>query len=260
MNIFYRILFLNLFFFILNLNFTLAEEKKQSVAVIRFSNFSNIEDNIVNNLTECFELELLNSNKYILLPQNEINEIIEKNKFFDFSDPYNIIQFGKISKVQYVVIGSVKYLNNNILLSIKIMDIEKEKPIFVENKTIYNTSDLLSETISIAQKFTGVFIKKDYKSPFISTGLSMMIPGGGHFYNGGTTNYIIGGTLATLYVFVAYMAFVTPPEQIEGLSRQGWGFILISINAFDVISSLIGSILHNIDTEKQFEKNKLYVQ
>lgn len=94
-------------------------------------------------------------------------------------------------------------------------------------------SQLRQSCFLLSQKLRGNAEPERFRSPFLSAGLSLMIPGAGHFYRNTSEGLGWGSFFLLSYLGMSFLALsnTTPLESAQ------WGGIILSITLIDVFSA-----------------------
>ncbi len=106
----------------------------------------------------------------------------------------------------------------------------------VETVTIANYNQVQQRTQScvlLAQRLYHQNVPERFRSPFLSAGLSLMIPGAGHFYRNTPEGLVWGSVFLLSYLSMSFLAL---SEQTP-LENSQWGALILSVSLIDALSA-----------------------
>lgn len=102
----------------------LLKQGNKRVAVINFTNLENQPTALGKALAEMFTIELTNTD-IVLINRAQFNKLIEENKMMadGFLDEEEVVQLGKLKKVDIIVTGTATPLDKTVMLTLQATDI-----------------------------------------------------------------------------------------------------------------------------------------
>lgn len=111
-------------------------------------------------------------------------------------------------------------------------------PAIRQAETVY-IQDVQDEQLLQRQCFVltktlrGETFTERFRSPFLSAGLSLMIPGAGHFYRNTSEGVFWGGVFFISYLTASFLAL----SDQTALESQQWGMIILALSLADALSA-----------------------
>jgi hypothetical protein len=135
---------------------------KQKIAIIDIS--SNMEDSYSRVVRNKIEVSIYSSSKYELVERNEIQVIIKEHGLLgsNFAKTGNAIKAGKFLSANFVITGSITFLDEYIL-NIKIIDVSKGNVLFVGSKNFTDKNDYIKYTLILIDEMKTAIEKPEEK-------------------------------------------------------------------------------------------------
>lgn len=119
----------------------------QTIAVADFStNGLHVTPTIASKLAR---LELVKLNKYVVMDQLDMMEIIDEKDLINCYGKNCLIDLGKQLNVPYILAGSIDGLGNKIVVSIKLIDVQLQTIKLTKSKEFDNQEEELQRMIGI---------------------------------------------------------------------------------------------------------------
>jgi len=144
----------SLFIILITINSVFSQEKPR-VALIPLNpmGVSDTEAEVASNL---LETALVNTDKFIILEQNQVNTIIQAQSFSlaGNTDETYAKEIGKLLPVEQLLMGTFSHVGSEFILTAKIIDIESGQNIKAEKVTFFNINELSNSVESLANRLT----------------------------------------------------------------------------------------------------------
>lgn len=110
-------------------------------------------------------------------------------------------------------------------------DIYKAETVAIEQFS--EAAQLRESCFLLSQKLWGNAEPERFRSPFLSAGLSLMIPGSGHFYRNTPEGLGWGSFFLLSYLGMSFLAL----SETTPLAQTQWGGIILSMTLIDALSA-----------------------
>lgn len=190
------------FFLMMMISFSLAAQEKMRIAIMDLEP-KDMSASDAGKISELIRNEMINTGKYTVIERAQMNTLLKEQGFQQAgcTDVSCAVEMGKLMSARKILVGSVMKLGAKIILTGRIVDIEKGVAEFSEKSTA-NDQDHLSEAVSdfVARLSTRIGIPVDarrdgkstptvlYSNPFTVPafgflGLTALSIGGGYYMN-----------------------------------------------------------------------------
>lgn len=85
----------------------------------------------------------------------------------------------------------------------------------------------------LAQRLYHQNVPERFRSPFLSAGLSLMIPGAGHFYRNTSEGLVWGSVFLLSYLSMSFLAL----SERTPLENSQWGALILGVSLVDALSA-----------------------
>jgi len=140
---------------------SLVNAEKNRIAVMDFR-ADGISKNKSLRISELIRTEIVNTGVYTVIERNQMDMVFKEQGIQQtgvINDAY-AIKMGELLSAQKILIGTVMKLGDGIIISGRIVDIEKGIAEFAVNQSAANENELLEATILFCKKLTGKTSKK----------------------------------------------------------------------------------------------------
>lgn len=234
----YFILFIFILFFFC---ISVFSQGKTSIAVLELDakGVSNSDASII---TDRLRVELFNTNQYVVLERDKMNEILSEQgfQFSGCTTDECIVEVGKLVGVQQMIAGKIGKIGNLFTISVRTIDVQTGKVLKVATddcncpieqvltNSVKKISHILTnENYKEYQKTT----ENKMKDPYITATLGLIMPIAGHAYVGGSANIFRGalytGGAAALIIYGSLQNFD------EGIPAILGGVAICIVSAID---------------------------
>lgn len=111
------------------------------------------------------------------------------------------------------------------------IEIHKAETVMIEQFS--DVTQLSKSCFLLSQKLRGNTQPERFRSPFLSAGLSLMIPGAGHFYRNTSEGLVWGSVFLLSYLSMSFLAL----SDSTALSYAQWGGLILSSTLIDALSA-----------------------
>ena len=189
--------------------FGYAQEDISRVAVIPFDakGTSQVEAEV---MTEMFETELVKTGGFLVIEQNQMDEILKAQAFSlsGCTDESCAIEIGKLLAAEHIIQGSLSRISDQYILNTKILDVTSGANLKAESVTADNLDDMRDYLTLIAYQFADKEPPEELGRLVLDKGDNTLlnryyalgfVPGGGQFVTGrvGKGAAFLGTFLAT---------------------------------------------------------------
>jgi len=163
---------------------------KPRIAVLNIAP-SGVSQELAVSVTDLLSTELVNTKMFEVVERMQVAKILNEQGFQQtgVTDSAAAAEVGKLLNTKRVVIGTLGKLGQKLVITIKIVDVEKANILFAEKEMANGEEDLVGACEELAHKLvfniTGIKIKNRKttrvpdKSPPTSTAISPPAPAGG---------------------------------------------------------------------------------
>jgi len=217
-------------------------QSKTSIAVLELD-AKGVSTSDASIITDRLRVELFNSNNYIVLERDKMNEILSEQgfQFSGCTTDECAVEVGKLIGVQQMIGGKIGKIGNLYTISVRIIDVQTGKVLKVATddcscpieQVLTNSVKKISHILTNKNYNTEVqkSIKAKSKDPFTAGALGLVMPIAGHGYVGGSANIIRGalytGGAATLIIIGSLQNFD------EGIPAILGGVAICIVSAID---------------------------
>lgn len=205
-----------------------ANEKMQ-IAVLDFKT-RGISANLGHTISDLMRAEMVKTGYFIVVERSQIDKILKEQGFQQTgcTDNECAVELGKILSARKILVGEVSRLGSSILITVRIVDVEKGVAEFAETEKSENENNVDIACRTLTQKLTENIVSNNRngfpqvssknqtfktkldiyenskKSHIVGCCLTSIIPGSQHFYAG---NYGTG-SLYLLASIASYAAAI----------------------------------------------------
>jgi TolB-like protein len=144
------------------------------VAVMEFKAMG-VAQNVADTISEVVKNELINSKLFTLIERDAMDKVLKEQSLgmSGMVDPNQAAQAGKLMGAKKIIVGSVSALEDQTMVTIRVIDVETGAIEVGDKQTAYSQSDLVSTveelTRNIASKLVGKEISVNGKTYFASS-------------------------------------------------------------------------------------------
>ncbi len=176
-------------------------QEKMRIAIMDFE-AKDISVSDAGKISELIRNELINADRFIIIERAQMNQILKEQgvQQSGCTDVSCAVEMGKVLSARKILVGSVMKLGGKIIITGRIVDVEKGVAEFSEKAVANDEGDLHSTVSNYVSKLVGSIDKKGvagkgggdkkqgagnpYGVPaFGFTGLSLLSFGGGYYFN-----------------------------------------------------------------------------
>jgi TolB-like protein len=108
-------------------------------------------------ISELIRTELINTNKYIVIERSQVDMIFREHGFSSLgvTDDTSAVKIGKLLTAHKILIGSVMKLGESIVVTARVVDVEKGIAEYSARVTAADDESLVGETASLVDMLTG---------------------------------------------------------------------------------------------------------
>lgn len=129
---------------------TISFSQSEKVAVLPF-NIEGIEGNYKNTITEFVQSAFLKHSTYTVVERNQIQKILNEQKFQETGLTENAVTIGKLLSVNFVVVGNLSKIKDKFTFIVKLIDVTTGNIVKSEKKSaevsFKNVDDILIDPI-----------------------------------------------------------------------------------------------------------------
>ena len=144
--------------------------EKMRIAIMDFK-AKGVSRSIANNVSELIRGEMINTGKYIVIERSQMDQIIKEQGLQQTgcSEVSCAVEVGRILSAQKILVGSVMKIGIKIIISGRIVDVEKGIGEFAEKQSARNINNLDQAVNYFTNKLTQRIQGIPVVSPVIST-------------------------------------------------------------------------------------------
>jgi len=233
--------FMLVFFIFFLLSTCVFSQGTISVAVLELD-AKGVSDSDASIITDRLRVELFNSNKYVVLERDKMQEILNEQgfQFSGCTTDECVVEVGKLVGVQQMIGGKIGKIGNLYTISVRIIDVQTGKVLKVATDDC--SCPIEQVLTNSVKKISHILTNENYKEyqrttdnkmkdPYITATLGLIMPIAGHAYVGGSANIFRGalytGGAAALIVYGSFQNFD------EGIPAILGGVAICIVSAID---------------------------
>ena len=135
-------------------------ERKDRIAVLDFKTI-NLPADKSRVISEIIRTDLINTDRYIVIERSQVDMIFKEHGFTStgVTDDSSAVKIGKLLTAQKILIGSVMKLGESIVVTARIVDVEKGVAEHSGKITAENDESLVSEVSNLVPMLTGAAVE-----------------------------------------------------------------------------------------------------
>ena len=216
-----------LFFIFFLISEIVYSQVKTSIAVLELD-AKGVSMSDASIITDRLRAELFNTNKYVVLERDKMNEVLNEQGFqlSGCTTDECAVEVGKLVGVQQMIGGKIGKIGNLYTIIVRIIDVQTGKVLKVATddcscpieQVLTNSVKKISHMLTNENYYTEIqkTIENKLKDPFTAGALGLVMPIAGHIYVGGTFN-IIRGALYTGGAATSIIVGSMDPDGLPGI-------------------------------------------
>jgi TolB-like protein len=140
-------------------------DQKERIAVLDFKTI-NLPAEKSRIVSELIRTDLINTNKFIVIERSQVDMIFKEHGFAStgFTDESSAVKIGKILAAQKILIGTVMKVGDSIVVTCRVVDVEKGIADASAKVTADSEESLVSETGTLVASLTGEAVSVQSKA------------------------------------------------------------------------------------------------
>jgi TolB-like protein len=160
-------------------------EQKERIAVLDFKTVDLPSDKS-RIISELIRTDLINTNKYTVIERSQVDMIFKEHGFTNtgVTDDTNAAKIGKLLTAQKILIGSVMKLGDSIVVTARVVDVERGVADRSAKVSVANEESLIQEIPILVATLTGEEVSES-STPATSTSIHAVMKTSKRVYNVG---------------------------------------------------------------------------